>query len=157
MRLLLVPLMVLALVAGCSGGSDGSAGPTASAEGPDDMLKRVLGRHFKGQYRLAYDDLHPAHQALVSRDNYAYCLSRVLTKANLRTVTTLKIADTPLAREGIPEKQAKEVTLRVTAAFGNMRDSAAQSFRAVRIGGRWAWILPATDIPAYRAGRCPAS
>jgi hypothetical protein len=156
-RLLLVLLSVLVLLAGCSGGSGESAGSVASAEGPDDMLKRVLTRHFKGQYRLAYDDLHPAHQALVTRDNYAYCLSRVLTTADLRSVTTLKITDAPLTRDAIPEKQAKEVTLRVTAGSGNMRDSAAQSFRAVRTDGRWAWILPASDIGAYRAGRCPAA
>jgi hypothetical protein len=155
-RVLLVPLMLLVLAAGCGGG--GSSGPesaVASVEGPDDMLKRVLTLHFKGNYRRAYDDLHPGHQALVTRDNYAYCLGRELATTKLR-VRTLGMTDLPLIRDGIPETEAKEVKLRLTAVSGQMRDSWAQSFRAVRKDGRWTWILPAHDVAAYRAGRCPS-
>lgn len=59
--------------------------------------------------------------------------------------------------EGPRAGSAKQVTLRITAVEGNMRDSWSQSFRAVRHAGRWAWILPAEDLNAYRAGRCPGS
>lgn len=155
-RLLVVSLILTALVAGCSGG-DGDEPQTAaaSAEGPDDMLKRVLSLHFKGQYRRAYDDLHPGHQAIVTRDNYAFCQGDAVTTTRLKRARTLAITDMPLTRVGIPEKAAKEVRLRLTAVSGRMSDSWAQSFRAVRTDGRWAWILPADDIGAYRAGRCP--
>lgn len=155
MRLVLVPLAVLALAAGCGGSSGAPERATAGAEGPDDMLKRVLTLHFKGHYRRAYDDLHPGHQALVTRENYAYCLDQELPTTDLQRVRTLGISDMPLYRDGIPETEAKEVRLRLTAVMGSMRDSWAQSFRAVRTDGRWAWILPAKDVDAYRAGRCP--
>ena len=119
------------------------------------MLKRVLAEHFRGQYRLAYDSLHPSHQALVTRDNYAYCVGRVLTTIKLGPVKTVDVVDAPLHRNGIPQTTAKQVTLKITALQGKMRDSWEQSFRAVHVGGRWAWILPDSDVDDYRAGRCP--
>lgn len=155
-RLLVVPLAVLSLAVGCGGSGDEPAEATARSATPDAMLKRVLAQHFSGAYRLAYDSLHPRDQALVTRDNYAYCLKRVLTTIRLGRVRTLGIVDAPLRRSGIPENTAKQVKLRITAIDGKMRDSWEQTFQAVRVDGRWAWILPDEDVREYRAGRCPA-
>ena len=81
----------------------------------------------------------------------------MLTTIGLGPVRTVDVVDAPLHREGIPQTTAKEVTLKITAVEGKMRDSWQQSFRAVRVGGRWAWILPDADVDDYRAGRCPPS
>jgi hypothetical protein len=155
--LVVLPVVALALLAAGCGGSSAGDPETAAArpDTPDGMLKRVLAEHFRGQYRLAYDSLHPSHKALVTRENYAYCVGRVLTTIELGPVKTVDVVDAPLHRNGIPQTTAKQVTLKITAVEGKMRDSWEQSFRAVRVGGRWTWILPDSDVDDYRAGRCP--
>jgi len=157
--LLVLPVLALALLAAGCGGSAGGGPEQAVArpDTPDAMLKRVLAEHFRGQYRLAYDSLHPSHKALVTRDNYAYCVGQVLTTIKLGPVRTLDVVDAPLHRDGIPQTTGKQVTLKITAVAGQMRDSWEQSFRAVRVAGRWVWILPDADVDDYRAGRCPPS
>ena len=157
-RLLLILLTVLGLAVGCGGSEQAPPEAGARVAGPDTMLKKVLTHHFRGSYRLAYDSLHPEHQALVTRDNYAYCLKRVLvTTLKVGAIKTVRIADRPLYRTGIPERSSKAVTLRITALAGKMRDSWQQTFQAVRVAGRWAWILPDGDVEDYASGRCPAA
>src|SRR5215210_816665 len=108
-RFLLIPLAVLALAAGCGGSGDAPADAGARAVGPDAMLKQVVADHFRGAYRLAYDSLHPRHQALVTRDDYAYCLEQVLVRLKVRSIRTVDMVDRPLFRTGIPQRTSKAV------------------------------------------------
>jgi hypothetical protein len=48
---------------------------------------------------------------------------------------------------------ATAVSVQVTSDDG----VTTATMHAVKLGGKWRWILPAKDYAAYKNGKCPAS
>ncbi|MCH8850982.1 MAG: hypothetical protein IIC89_09170, partial [Chloroflexi bacterium] len=86
--MLLAGAAIVALAVACGGGGDGGndASPTVASgdandigsaaeadESPSDAVKRLMEYRNAGQWGREWDDLHPAHQALLSRDEYMTC------------------------------------------------------------------------------------
>lgn len=63
----------MTLLVACGGG--GSSGSSSDA-GAGDAFKRQANYLADGQYQRAYEEIHPAEQALFTADQYAKCLSK---------------------------------------------------------------------------------
>ena len=129
------------------------------AEGPGDFFKRHLEDEFSGRFGRSWDELHPAHQRVVTRERYVMCRSELFDQAGawaeLEQFDVLDVCDDPLDLPEIPEKTSKAVTVQFTLRCGEQTRSATDIVHAIQAGGRWAWILPVSAYRAYEAGSCP--
>ena len=171
-RLLVTAVVVPWLLVGCDG-NDGDdtevsktstrATTTATTTEPeqdaDDFMKELVQQSVRGQYGRAWETLHPAHQAVVSRERYDTCESENdeslgATKINVAVVDTY---EEPVRIEGEGLTDSTAVTLRFTynnPLTGKPAEEHA-TVHAVAIDGEWKWILTPKDYAAYNGGRCP--
>jgi hypothetical protein len=160
---------VFALAVGCGGDEDSSAdGGTVSVDvgqetvppepdqEPGEFLEDLLGYYFKGQYGRAWEVLHPGHKAIVSRSKFDECVSAGFpSSAELSDVDVVEEYDEPISLPHVPEKTSKAVTLRLTVRSGEASETDTDTYHAVDVGGRWAWVLESQDVAAYERGECP--
>jgi hypothetical protein len=137
-RLALITLGVL-LLAGC-----GSSAKTDSAPA---FIKRVTVQFSRGQAARLWDELVPAEQAVVSRNAYVSCARNGF---RLRTFKVLEQYDEPVQVLG---KRTPATALSVQVVSDDGVTTA--TIHAVRVDGRWRWILSPSELAAFRAGRCP--
>ncbi len=128
-------------------------------EGPGDFFKRHLEDEFSGRFGRSWDELHPAHQKVVTRERYVTCRSELFDQAGawaeLERFDVLDVCDDPLDLPEIPEKTSKAVTVQFTLRCGGQTRSSTDTVHAIQAGDRWAWILPVSAYRAYEAGACP--
>jgi hypothetical protein len=144
-----VVLAVVALVSaltGCGGGSSSNGSSQSAAS----FIDQVITQFSRGQAGPLWDTLHPADQAVVSRARYMACQKNEgfdLTKINvLQTYSdTVNVGDKP--------ESSTAVSIRVTADDG----ITTATMHAVKVNGKWRWILSPADYAAYKAGKCPSS
>jgi hypothetical protein len=67
---------IVAVLRARSGDSD-STPPAVGLQDPSAALQEILGLSASGQFGRHYDRLHPAQQAIISRDDYIDCANRV--------------------------------------------------------------------------------
>ena len=140
-------------------GNGHAADTTAtSAQKPEDFMRKIVGLTVAAHYVEAWSLLHPAHQTLVPRSRFVRCRTDPAGTPPSRVVSAVfdgkryERIDVPL----IPQHTATAVKLKLVIATGAKREPAEVTVRAVWTGTRWAWLLPARNIPAFRAGRCPS-
>jgi hypothetical protein len=163
LRILVVGVVVL-IVAACGGGNgdnETQASPTTTKPEQDagDYMKELIQQSLRGQYGRTWETLHPAHQAVVSRDKYDSCErqseeSAGATKIDVAVVETYK---EPIRVEGDGTVESTAVTLRFSYAnplTGKPAEEHA-TVHAVAVGGEWKWILTPKDHKAYAKGECP--
>ncbi len=143
--------LVALLATGCGASSNpGSAGnPGRTTQSAADFISQVTTQFSRGQTGPLWDTLHPADQAVVSRARYMACQSNegfdLLKLKILQTYAdTVAIAGT--------STPSTAVTLRTTADEG----TTTATMHAVKVDGRWRWILSPTDYAAYKSGKCPS-
>lgn len=137
-RLVLLAAIAAAVVA-CGGSKQSSSAPA--------FIKRVTVEFSRGQAGRLWDDLVPAEQAIVPRSLYVSCAQNGF---RLRGFKVLEHYDEPvsvLARK-LP---ATAVSVQVTSDDG----VTTATLHAVKVAGRWRWILSSRELAALRAGRCP--
>ncbi|MGL6278191.1 MAG: hypothetical protein ACRC50_01370 [Gaiella sp.] len=136
------------------------AGAAADApESPESFMKRVLRFTVEARYAEAWTLLHPAHQRYVTKQRFARCRANDPTLAAYRLASSTLVSKAPatLASPGIPQKRSTRVVLRFRIADASQIYPATEAtVNAVWTGSRWAWVLPAGEVPAFRSGRCPA-
>lgn len=164
-RSVLFALAVLVVATGAAAavvlvaGGDGAKRPARAAAPqpvrPGQLIEQVYGRLIGGQYGRAWDLLHPAHQAIVSRARYIACAADWPPSPDLETFEVLKVFDEPIDVALVPQRLSKAVTYRVTVSAGDQRDTFTSTGHAVDVGGRWRWVLARADIVSFRAGECP--
>jgi hypothetical protein len=150
MRCALALVALVTLVAAPAGGA---------AESPEAFMKRVLRFTVEARYAEAWTLLHPAHQRVASKQQFVRCRATdpSLSAYRLASTTLVSKRTAPLASPGVPQRRSTRVVLRFRIADGQQVYPAADaSVNAVWTGRRWAWVLPAGEVPAFRAGRCPA-
>jgi hypothetical protein len=145
---------VVVLVGGEGGESEAARAAPATGR-PAELIEQVYGRLIGGQYGRAWDLLHPAHQAIVSRARYIACAADWPPSPALETFEVLEVYDDPIDIPLVPQRLSKAVTYRVTVSAGDHRDSFTSTGHAVDVAGKWRWVLAAGDIASFRAGRCP--
>ena len=141
------------------GGNALAAGSSAGTiEKPEDFMQKVVRLTVAGRHAEAWSLLHPAHQKLAPRSRFVRCRTEPAGTPPSRIVSAefqgkrFERIDTQL----IPQHTATAVKLKLVVATGAKREPAEVTVRAVWTGKRWAWILPASNIVAFRAGKCPS-
>ena len=137
-----------------------AASASAQPPSPEAFMTRVLRLTVEARYAEAWSLLHPGHQRFAPRARFVRCRSTDPTIAPYRLVSARFVAKryVQIASPGVPQRTSTQIVLRFRMADGQGRTfpAADATVRAVWIDTRWAWVLPDTDIPAFRAGRCPA-
>jgi len=131
----------LLLLAGCGGSS--SRGESAGA-----FVKRITTEFSRGQAGRLWDELVPAEQQLVPRTRYVACQAN--RGFRLRSFKVLEEYgdDVSVAAK---TRAATAVSVQVTSDDG----VTTATVHALRVDGRWRWMLQPAQLAAYRAGRCP--
>jgi len=134
--------VVAVAAAGCGGGSSG--GP----ESASDFVRRVTTQFSRGQSGRLWDELQPAHQKVVTRARFVECQAN--EGWDLKKVDVLETYDDPVhvAAKPVP---STAVSVRVTSDDG----VTTATMHAVSVGGKWRWVLQASDRQAYASGKCP--
>jgi len=143
MWLVVMALVTVVLVA-CGGDGEDDEG-----EAPADAVVRLLEYVSDGQWGREWDELHPAHQAIVSRDAWVSCNSDL--SVELEGVTVEEVFDEPVSAVDIPQGPAKAVT--VSYRVNGREDT--DTFQVLDVDGAWRWVLQDDVLAAYREGRCP--
>jgi hypothetical protein len=166
-RLAVLAIAATALISGCggtAGGGDEVAANQAfrqAAQREAAKTQRLMSQpavrvvhdsylaESRGQFGRSWDSLHPAHQAIVTRGRFEECMRR----RNLPAVDELNVLDSYPDRitvRGIPEHQAAAVTLKAVTTQGE----ATFTSHAVKVAGRWRWILSNDAVRSFERGRC---
>jgi len=130
---------------------------TSTIPAPEDFMARIVRLTVSSRNAELWALLHPAHQQLVPRSRFIRCRTEPPGTVPSRVVSSAfqgkryERIDVPL----IPQHTSTAVTLKVVVERGKVREPATVTVHAVWTGLRWAWFLPASSIPAFRAGKCP--
>jgi hypothetical protein len=140
--------LLLALVlAGC-GGQEQSAGDDTAAE----FLQRVTADNLRGDFSRSWEDLHPAHQKLISQIQFVYCGEREPELKNDSTVRVLSVKPVTRQFPHVPQRSAQAVRIQIRDKTGVVDTYTAH---AVRVGDEWKWVLSSLFLRAVQAGNCP--
>jgi len=120
-------------------------------------MKQVYTDRAQGDYGAYYDALHPSQQALVSRDTFVSCLEKTKRSGTaLKQVKILDTYDSDLDQEGIPQRQATVVVLRVETERSGKTLNDVQVAYAVQVNGNYRWLLGPDTASTLAAGDCPS-
>jgi hypothetical protein len=142
---LLAFLAVLALSA-CGGDVDPAGTPAGRAQ------VVLLDDLYNGHFEKAYAELHPSHQAIVSRALFVRCARETVPAGQLDSIEILDVFDEKTEGLELADEPSKAVRIRLTLADG---ESTTFENHSVKVGDRWRWVLNKKAIEAYKAGRCP--
>jgi hypothetical protein len=142
-----IVLLIALVLAGC-GGDEEPAGDIGAGE----FLQRITADHLSGEFSDSWEDLHPAHQELISQIQFVYCGEREPELEEDATVRILSVR--PVTRElpQIPERDVQAVRIQIRDKGGVVDTYTAH---AVRVGDRWRWVLSQPFVRAVEAGQCP--
>lgn len=141
-------LLLTLVLAGCGGGEETPSGELDAGE----FLQEITAKHLGGEFSDSWEDLHPAHQELISQIQFVYCGER---EPELDEDTTVRIRSVePVSRElpRVPERQFQAVRIELRDKDGVVDTYTAH---AVRVGDRWRWVLSHPFIRAVESGNCP--
>ena len=131
------------------------ASPQAS-EGAGTFIVRIVREELQGRWSRQWTELHPGHQRLITRREYVAC-SKALSvpvATGREVFRIVSVADEPIHVRGVPQRTAKVVTLRLRQSDEPAAQSATYRLHAVRVHGRWRWILAGRFLDAVAHGRC---
>jgi hypothetical protein len=117
-------------------------------ESPESALRRRVALLDAGDYGAAWDELHPAQQAIVERERYIACLAPMDFALSVDIIET---QDAVIEAPEIAQVPAKSIIVRLTSQ-SQVLD---RQFFEVLVDGRWRWVMEQPQIDAYRAGVCP--
>jgi hypothetical protein len=140
---------VVVLAASC-----GSSRKNA-VESPGLVIKRHFQDEFADRLGRTWDELHPGHQAIISRSRFVECFRTEATRAKLVFFDVISIADEPIHIAGVPETSSKAVSWMFEARLGSRTSTDRGTSHAVLVKGRWRWVLSPVAVQQIRAGHCP--
>jgi hypothetical protein len=144
-------ILLLALLAALAGGcalSENEQDRTAGV-----AVKELLEHEYAGDYKTAWDSLHPRHQRLVTQQEYEDCRRGIDVQGTLESVLILDVKDEPLTVYGLPPKTpGKAVRVRVTTD----ENEYTATYHVVRVGDEWRWVLSDSAARGFARSPCPA-
>jgi len=143
-----VALLIALVLAGC-GGDDET--PTAELDA-GEFLQRITADHLSGEFSDTWEDLHPAHQQLISQIQFVYCGEREPELEEDATVRILSVKPVRKELPRIPQRRAQAVRIEIRGKQGVVDSYTAH---AVRVDGVWRWVLSRPFVRAVEAGDCP--
>jgi hypothetical protein len=128
-------------------------------EEPGEFLRRHLEYELSGEFARSWDELHPAHQQVVTRERYAECRAELFRRSSpateLRSFEVLGVTEDGAPIAGIAEPSSKAVTAEITIGINGDSRTALDTLHAVHVDGRWAWVFPEGVYEAYASGSRP--
>ena|SRR5919106_2354668 len=118
-------------------------------------MERIYTDRLTGDYAAYYEALHPSHQALVSQQQFTRCLRRGERGGELQEVKILDSYESELEEQGIPEREAEVVVIRVILDRGGEEVNNVETAFAVQVDDEYRWILGPAAASALADGRCP--
>ena len=143
-----VAVLLIALVlAGC-GGDDEPTGDIGAGE----FLQRITADHLNGDFSESWEDLHPAHQKLITQIQFVYCGEREPPLEEDTTVRVLSVKPVTKDLPDIPQHRAEAVRIQLRDKNGRRR----HVHGARRPGGRRMEMGPVAPVRAgRRVGQVP--
>ena len=153
--------VAIAIAASSASGAEGVPARESQASSAGTFVRNVLQLRVSRQYARLWSRLHPTQKVFVTKKRFVACEKR--KDAALGAVLKL-VAFTVLRT--YPEKILIPGTKQTTQSTGvryrySMRTTdnetvgpITDSSHAVRLNGRWTWLVSAKDASAYKAGRC---
>jgi hypothetical protein len=138
-RWLPIAAVVGALLAGC--GDDGDA--AAGSDPPEAAIVRQLGYLSDAQYGRLYDELHPAQQALLSRDEFIQCYS---DEVPALTIEDIDIGESFEESLTLPGTDQRVDTVALTTEFSAGGSQDTTTFHEIEVDGEWRWMLQDPSI-----------
>ena len=141
-------VFIAAALVGCGG--TGTGGTSGAGQSAADFIRQVTTQFSLGQTGPLWDTLHPADQAVVSRARYMACHT-----SSGFDLQKFKVIQTYTDTVDVAGKatHSTAVSVRVTADDG----VTTATMHAIKLNGKWRWILSPTDYGAYKQGKCPSS
>ena len=137
------------VLAGCGGDDETPTGDLDAGE----FLQRITAEHLSGDFNDTWEDLHPAHQKLISQIQFVYCGER---EPELEDDTTVRILSVEPVTQGAPSA-SRSARCRPCASSSATRT--ASSTRTPRTpsasAATWRWVLSAAFVRAVESGNCP--
>ena len=140
-------LLIVLVLAGC-GGNDKPTGDVGAGE----FLQRITADHLRGDFSESWEDLHPAHQKLISQIQFVYCGEREPALEEDTTVRILSVKPVMEDLPRIPQHRVQAVRIQLRDDEGIVDTYTAH---AVRVGGVWKWVLSDQFVAAVESGKCP--
>ena len=143
-----VALLIALVLAGCGGDDE-----TSTADlGAGEFLQQITADHLSGEFSDTWEDLHPAHQKLITQIQFVYCGEREPELAEDTTVRILSVKPVRKQLPRVPQRRAQAVRIEIRDKEGVVDSYTAH---AVRVDGVWRWVLSGPFVTAVESGKCP--
>jgi hypothetical protein len=142
-----IALLIALVLAGCGGENTASTDLDAG-----EFMQRITADHLRGDFSDTWEDLHPAHQKLISQIQFVYCGEREPKLEQDETVRILSVKSVTKKLPRIPERRVEAVRVQIRDKKGVVDTYTAH---AVRVQGKWRWVLSEPFINALDKGQCP--
>ena len=140
----------------CGGGSSDEAellpgndqSPESSADIPSeaatDAFERLIDYISKGQYGRAWDELHPAQQALVTRADYMLCRGDAIDEVKVVEILEEYDEDVPIPGTDLVVASTA-ITAELRLKSGLFEETTTDTFHEIAVDGEWRWIVSDPD------------
>jgi len=128
------------------------SGRAADAESAGVFAVRIVDEELHGMWARQWTQLHPGHQALITRDQYVACSRGLGTNIGDEVLTVRSVAQAPIDVRNVPQRMSALVTL--TMRRPGSSDAVTLHVHAVAVAGHWTWILGERFLDALAQGRC---
>ena len=140
-----IALLTLAIVATLAFAACGS-GESAAAKFEKQRYQELA----NAQYDQAWETLHPAQQAVVSKDAFVACGQKTTPDAS----TKIEVKSEKDEQLDVPQIGPSSVhSVAVTLRFGDKLRTPTDNL--IKVDGKWRWTLNQATIDAFKAGGCP--
>jgi uncharacterized protein DUF4019 len=123
-------------------------------EGPVEAARESLLALFASEYGVAWQQLHPADQKLVSKARYIRCQRAAGAPANLLALRTNGTTAADPNRPGIPEGSATVVSFSARVRNPKRVVDYEAVVRLAKADERWRVLLSDSEYNAFKAGDC---
>jgi hypothetical protein len=123
-------------------------------ETPGGFITRILRDEIHGQWSVQWQSLHPGHKALITEAQYVACSKTMGTDfaTGDEVLRVLRVRNDPIDVRGVPQRTSKLVT--ITLRQRSKQSGLTYNMHAVKVDGRWAWILGKRFLSSLAQGRC---
>ncbi len=149
--LFLIAVAIAAADAAVLARGAGAARPPEAATFAERVVRLVAAN----RYAEAWQRLYPAHQQLAPQPEYVRCELLSPIPGRLRSVRILHVRNERVHVPGEAEP-VDGAAVKVRLVITGLADVVVtHTLHAVRVDGRWAWILPQSRYSQYLYGHCP--
>jgi hypothetical protein len=142
-HLALILVVVLGLLVGCRDDKSPAA----------EMVVERVELSSRGEHARVWETLHPAHQAIVSQEQFIEC-GQQSDEVRSPAIEGVEVVSEEASTKTLPEIGEVEVTTVVVdiEQHGETRNT---QFDVVQVDGGYRWVLGETALTMFGSGICP--